>query len=142
MAQQNISTSNYIGDKPGMPDAWAADVTSLKGNPGLLGQNPGNPISRQDIPGSSEVSVKEQYDFQLHGEPGFLGQDYPDYESTLHDDQYPVIPDFDIKGDTGTKNQGPQGDQLDFGSIAPVQHQFPMSPPQSTGYNGPTSPMK
>ena len=115
-----------------MPDGWLLSVGTLTGNPGRLGENPGDPTSRQDIPGSREISPREQYNFQSPGEAGFLGQDTDDYGPDARaigdDPQRPNVPSPEVPGESGTANMGPQGDTIDWNSVAPYEYpEFPQA---------------
>src|SRR5690348_3525812 len=97
-----------------MPDGFLASVGSFAAPRGGLGQ-PTMGQSRQDIPGSSEIQPREQYNFESRGEPGFLGQDTDDYgpgDPRAHgdDSQRPRLPGPEFPGESGTTNRGPQGD--------------------------------
>ena len=138
MADQQHASS-VGGDPAHMPDGYAASVNSLTGNKGLLGQNPGNPTSRQDVPGSGEVTPREQYPFQSGGEKELLGQNP---HEPITDPDRPSVPSPEFPGESGTTNMGPQGAPLEWGSVAPYKYpEYPMSPKQKDGFTGPTTPM-
>ena len=135
MADQQHASS-WAGDPAHMPDGWAASVGSLTGNKGRLGENPGNPTSRQDIPGSADRAAKEQYPFQSGGTKELLGQNP---QEPITDPDRPSVPDPAFPGESGTTNMGPQGAPLDWNSVAPYRYpEYPMSPAQKVGFNGPT----
>ena len=125
--------SSWAGDPAHMPDGAAGTVGSLTGNKGLLGQNPGNPTSRQTIPTGA---ANNTYAFTSGGEPGLLGQDTDDYgASGFSDNDRPAgIPDPTFPGASGTKNAGQQGSPLDWDSVAP--YQYPEYPKDSYNANG------
>lgn len=118
---RGIHAGSPSGDPSKMPDGYFASVGSLTGNKGKLGQNPGNPTSRQDIPGSQEITPAEQYNFQSPGESGFLGQDQDDYHATS-DPERPSLPNPEFAGASGTTNMGQQGAPVDWNSVAPFEY--------------------
>ena len=123
---RGIHAGSPSGDPAHMPDGWFASVGSFTAPSGGLGR-PTMGQSRQDIPGSSEIQPREQYDFQSAGEPGLLGQDRDDYSSTLHDANYPSTPSPEFQGESGTTNMGPQGGPVDWNSVAPYEYpEYPM----------------
>ena len=105
-----------------MPDGYLASVGSLVAPAGGLGR-PTMGQSRQPIPGSQDINPREQYSFQSPGEPGLLGQDTDDYGAAgLTDNERPVLPNPEFPGESGTTNMGPQGDPVDFNSVAPYEY--------------------
>lgn len=132
MADQQHASSTS-GDPAKMPDGFAAGVGSLTGNKGLLGQNPGAPKSRQDIPGSGDITPREQYDFTSGGKKALLGQDTTS-EGSMSDPTRPTLPDPALAGESGTTNMGPQGSPLDFNTVAPYKYpEFPQSAQRNEG---------
>src|SRR5581483_6131227 len=115
--------SSWGGDPAHMPDGVVASVTSLKANSGLLGQNPGNPTARQDIPGAADRAVKEQYPFQSGGVKELLGQNP---HEGITDPDRPSVPNPQFSGESGSTNAGQQGSPLDWNSVAPYKYgEFP-----------------
>ena len=127
MADQEHASS-WAGDPAHMPDGHIASVNELTAPKFLLGQGTVEESRttspyRQEIPGSHEVSVREQYAFQSAGEPGYLGQDTDDYGAAgFSDSQRPTLPNPEFPGESGTTNAGQQGDPIDWNGVAPYKY--------------------
>lgn len=68
---------------------------------------------------------------QMSGPKEFLGQNT---HEGIKDDDYPSLPNVSFVGDAGTTNAGPQGDPVDFNSVAPYRNgEFPRDSYKSGG---------
>lgn len=141
MATPNQHGSSTSGDPAKMPDGFLTSITDLSLPPASqqLGDYKSGPVA--SVPGSQEITPREQYDFQSGGEPGLLGQDQDDYASTLKDSAYPTgVPDPTLPGESGATHQEPQGDPLDFNAVAPYRYpEYPMAKPKQDLGGGITS---
>lgn len=126
-ADQGAHAPSSAGDPAHMPDGCVAQINTLA-TPGAVpfGQyKDGSAFpSRQDIPvnGIGVAEAPGFNGFQSGGEPGLLGQDTDDYNSTLHDANYPSTPNPEYTGAAGTTNMGPQGDQLAWDSVGKYRY--------------------
>lgn len=137
MATENQHATSTGGDPVHMPDGVVAQITNLglppKGQ--VLSEYKTGPTLA--VPGSQEINPKEApgfTSFQSPGEPGYLGQDTDDYNSTLKDANYPTVPDPEFPGAAGTTNMGPQGDQIAWDAIGKYTYgEYPCDPPLKVG---------
>lgn len=138
---RKLEAGSPSGNPAHMPDAWAGSISDLGAPQGQrLGEQAqihagwqNTSTVRQALPGTGEITPREQYNFESPGEPGHLGQDTDDYGQpvTASDPQRPNVPSPEFSGESGTTNMGPQGAAVDFNSVGPLEYpDFPMSPPQ------------
>ena len=117
----------------------AIPVNSLVAPAGLLGDVTMGQ-SRQDIPVGTVQHLPPHhqpgnlYTFESTGEAELLGQDS---KEGLRDDNYPnTVPNVKLAGADGTTAAGPQGQPVDWSSVAPYEYpEFPGTPERKSPAN-------
>lgn len=107
-------------------------VNALAAPGGLLGDHTEGG-ARQDVPSDDPQNT---FPFFTGGEKELLGQGISE---GLKDDNYPSTPNPEFPGESGSKNAGPQGDQVAWDQVAPYRYpEFPAdSNASKVGSSGP-----